>query len=74
MLKHAAESGAKVYEETRVSELRFDTSVSKAPGRPQSALYETKSGIKGEITFDYLVDASGRAGIMSTKCVDLLTA
>ncbi|KAI0751654.1 FAD/NAD-P-binding domain-containing protein [Daedaleopsis nitida] len=67
VLRHAAESGAKVYEETRVTELRFDTSVSKAPGRPQSALYETKSGVKGEITFDYLVDASGRAGIMSTK-------
>ncbi|KAI9061696.1 FAD/NAD(P)-binding domain-containing protein [Trametes sanguinea] len=36
-------------------------------GRPRSVLYETAFGGKGEITFDYLVDASGRAGIMSTK-------
>ncbi|KAH9895211.1 FAD/NAD-P-binding domain-containing protein [Cubamyces lactineus] len=36
-------------------------------GRPRSVVYETAFGGKGEITFDYLVDASGRAGIMSTK-------
>ncbi|EIW62958.1 FAD/NAD-P-binding domain-containing protein [Trametes versicolor FP-101664 SS1] len=36
-------------------------------GRPQSVSYETAFGGTGEITFDYLVDASGRAGLMSTK-------
>ncbi|KAH9859007.1 FAD/NAD-P-binding domain-containing protein [Lenzites betulinus] len=36
-------------------------------GRPKSVTYETAFGGKGEITFDYLVDASGRAGLMSTK-------
>ncbi|OBZ69478.1 Tryptophan 2-halogenase [Grifola frondosa] len=36
-------------------------------GRPISAAYETAFGGKGDIKFDYLIDASGRAGIMSTK-------
>lgn len=36
-------------------------------GRPKSVIYETVFGGKREITFDYLVDASGRAGILSTK-------
>ncbi len=36
-------------------------------GRPKSVSYETAFGGTGEITFDYLVDASGRAGLMSTK-------
>ncbi|KZT04732.1 FAD/NAD(P)-binding domain-containing protein [Laetiporus sulphureus 93-53] len=36
-------------------------------GRPTSAVYETVMGGKGEIAFDFLVDASGRAGLMSTK-------
>ncbi|RPD78118.1 FAD/NAD(P)-binding domain-containing protein [Lentinus tigrinus ALCF2SS1-7] len=36
-------------------------------GRPHSVMYESAYGAKREITFDYLVDASGRAGIMSTK-------
>ena len=36
-------------------------------GRPRAVVYETAYGAKREITFDYLVDASGRAGIMSTK-------
>jgi len=38
-------------------------------GRPIKAIYETANGGKGEIEFEYLVDASGRAGVMSTKCV-----
>ncbi|KAI0779599.1 FAD/NAD-P-binding domain-containing protein [Fomes fomentarius] len=98
LLKHAASSGAKVYEQTRVTEITFDNTPPPSPvrasaphrlpfqrrsstvefattqpqhaaalGRPRSVLYETAFGAKREITFDYLVDASGRAGIMSTK-------
>ncbi|CCM00155.1 uncharacterized protein FIBRA_02183 [Fibroporia radiculosa] len=36
-------------------------------GRATSAQYETVLGGRGEIKFDFLVDASGRAGIISTK-------
>ncbi|KAI0711652.1 hypothetical protein C8Q76DRAFT_652958 [Earliella scabrosa] len=67
LLKHARESGAKVFEETRVKEVRFEDDASVTIGRPRSVTYETGEGVKGEITFDYLVDASGRAGLMSTK-------
>lgn len=41
-------------------------------GRPVSATYTREDGTKGEIAFDYLVDASGRAGLMSTKCASFL--
>ena len=37
------------------------------PGRPVSASWSRKDGGSGRINFDYLVDASGRAGIVSTK-------
>ncbi|KAI0743665.1 hypothetical protein C8Q80DRAFT_855359 [Daedaleopsis nitida] len=101
LLKHAAECGAKVYEQTRVTDITFENTPPPSPirsffpqipfrapgarrsstvefavngpqdaatlGRPRSVIYETALGAKREITFDYLVDASGRAGIMSTK-------
>ena len=41
---------------------------SNAPSfRPTSATYERTDGTKGTISFDYLVDASGRAGVVATK-------
>ena len=52
---------------TKAADTRADTAASL--GRPFKALYETANGGKGEIEFDYLVDASGRAGLMSTKFV-----
>ncbi|KZT69721.1 FAD/NAD(P)-binding domain-containing protein [Daedalea quercina L-15889] len=119
LLQHASASGARVFEQARVTELLFDHSLptknalNSAPsrssllrpslnrkvsegssslkavaeetsstgtsedageletstrlGRPVKALYETTNGGRGEIEFDYLVDASGRAGLMSTK-------
>lgn len=38
-----------------------------AIGRPVKASYARADGTKGEISFDYLVDASGRYGLLSTK-------
>lgn len=37
------------------------------PGRPVSAAWTRKDGSTGNIQFDYLVDASGRQGLVSTK-------
>lgn len=54
----------------RTSAVEFalnDSPSADSLGRPQSVTYETAFGGTGEITFDYLVDASGRAGLMSTK-------
>lgn len=36
-------------------------------GRPVKASYSRADGSTGEISFDYLVDASGRYGLLSTK-------
>jgi flavin-dependent dehydrogenase len=53
--------GAQVFEETKVTALDFDGT------RPISASWKNKSGEASTIRFDYVIDASGRAGIMSTK-------
>jgi flavin-dependent dehydrogenase len=68
LLKHAEECGVEVFEETTVTGVKFqDDDIKK---RPISLDYEDKSGNEaatGTITFDYLVDASGRNGVMSLK-------
>jgi flavine halogenase len=61
-----------VYEEVKVISLSFSAT---DPSRPVSALWTTRScgpdgkpeEQKGETSFDYLIDASGRAGILSTQ-------
>lgn len=61
LLDHAGKCGANVFQETRVTELQFDGS------RPVSASWKAVDGSEGQISFDYLVDASGRNGVMSVK-------
>ncbi|KAK0205472.1 hypothetical protein DFS33DRAFT_1383378 [Desarmillaria ectypa] len=66
LLRHAEELGAQVFENHRVTSLVFaDNNVSE--GRPTNAEFRRPDGELRSISFDYLVDASGRAGIMSTK-------
>jgi len=66
LLRHAEESGARVFEETTVTDIMFEET--KGSGkRPTIAYYRRKNGEIGQIRFEYLVDASGRNGIMSTK-------
>lgn len=71
LFKNAATNGASVHDGTKVTAIHFIPSDSTAyttePGRPIAADYVSKSGVSGTIKFDYLVDASGRAGVMSTK-------
>ncbi|KAF9527204.1 hypothetical protein CPB83DRAFT_856550 [Crepidotus variabilis] len=62
LLKHAAEKGAEVYLETRIGDVNLQN-------RPYSASWSNK-GQTGTITFDYIVDCSGRQGILSTKLFD----
>jgi flavin-dependent dehydrogenase len=64
LLKHAAEQGVKVFEMVEVRSLHFDGN------RPVRASYMVKgengnAGELGEITFDYMIDASGRRGVMA---------
>lgn len=65
LLRHASKCGTTVFEETRVTEVQFE---GEGHGRPVSATWKnTGNGMEGSISFDYLVDASGRNGIISTK-------
>ncbi|KAF8801165.1 FAD/NAD(P)-binding domain-containing protein [Phlegmacium glaucopus] len=65
MLRHAQKEGVKVFEETKVESIDFEGDPQTS--RPISATWLKKDGDTGKIAFDWLVDASGRAGVMSTK-------
>jgi flavin-dependent dehydrogenase len=75
MLDHAESSGARVFQGAKVESIQFSPALDFSanakdcdPGRAVSAAWSRKSdGATGSITFDYLVDCSGRNGIMSTK-------
>lgn len=74
MFRHAGEEGARIYDGVKITEVQFEeTDVegfdpkAQSPGRPVSATWSRKDGSTGNIKFDYIVDASGRVGIMSTK-------
>ncbi|HTZ44507.1 MAG TPA: NAD(P)/FAD-dependent oxidoreductase [Jatrophihabitans sp.] len=66
LLEHAKTQGVEVHEGTRVSSLDFDGD------RPVAANWVATDDRErtGRIAFDYLVDASGRAGVMATKYLD----
>ena len=74
--RHAGKSGAKIFDGVKIESIEFDeNSGINVPadskvgnlGRPVSASWKRKDGTTGSIGFKYFVDASGRAGIMSTK-------
>ncbi|KAI1141345.1 FAD/NAD(P)-binding domain-containing protein [Hypoxylon sp. FL0543] len=76
LFKHAGSCGAKIFDSTKVTELIFDPNVptdaastfdGPNPGRPVSATWKHKDGSTGTISFNYVVDASGRRGILSTQ-------
>jgi flavin-dependent dehydrogenase len=61
LLEHSKSQGVKVFEGTEIRHLSFDGD------RPRSATWSQPGGATGEISFDFLIDASGRAGIMATR-------
>ncbi|KUL83536.1 hypothetical protein ZTR_10554 [Talaromyces verruculosus] len=75
IFRHAGKSGAKIFDGVKVTSLEFvpneganlPTDGTADPGRPVSATWTAKDGRTGSISFDYLVDASGRVGIVTTK-------
>ncbi|KAK8006929.1 hypothetical protein PG989_000919 [Apiospora arundinis] len=74
LFKHAGKSGAKVFDQIKVNDIEFKPSGLPAsgeipdPGRPVSATWQNKATkFSGRIEFEYLVDCTGRAGIVSTK-------
>jgi flavin-dependent dehydrogenase len=71
MFKHAGKSGAKIFDGVKVSEVNFQPPDNQTGptdlGRPISASWQHKDGSSGAIKFRYLVDASGRAGLICNK-------
>ncbi|GAB1313207.1 Tryptophan 2-halogenase [Madurella fahalii] len=75
MFQHAGENGAKIFDGVQVKSIQFENPTQAPegepnpnPGRPVAATYTVKdTGVTGTIAFDYVVDASGRIGILSTK-------
>lgn len=65
LLRHAAESGARVCEGVQVTGIEFSSGADNK--RPVLAEWTSDRGGCGKIRFNWLVDASGRVGIMSTK-------
>ncbi|KAH9990960.1 hypothetical protein BJV74DRAFT_772520, partial [Russula compacta] len=62
LLDHAETTGARVFQSTKVMSLNFSGE------RPISAQWTHGPSLRsGTIAFDYLVDASGRAGLMSSR-------
>lgn len=64
LFKHAQESGCSAHEGYKVKSLDFHH---QETDRPIRANFLRPDGSEGSISFDYLVDASGRSGLMSTK-------
>ncbi|KAI1776978.1 FAD/NAD(P)-binding domain-containing protein [Hypoxylon cercidicola] len=78
LFKHAGSCGAKIFDATKVASIEFAPATTPATGgalqpdqsdlgRPVSATWTQKDGTTGIIEFQYLIDASGRQGILSTK-------
>ncbi|KAI1779470.1 hypothetical protein F4818DRAFT_141579 [Hypoxylon cercidicola] len=72
LFKHATECGVKTFDGTKVASIEFaprDPASTDARnfGPPVSATWTRKDGSSGTISLDYIVDASGRAGLISTK-------
>ncbi|KAF9070286.1 FAD/NAD-P-binding domain-containing protein [Rhodocollybia butyracea] len=68
LLRHASVCGANVIEKVKVTSIEFEDN--DPMKRPIAAHYKSTDGSKevtGEIKFEFLVDASGRAGLMSTR-------
>ena len=73
IFKHAGKSGAQIFDQTKVDSIDFESTDEgwvddlPNPGRPVSATWSRKDGSSGVIRFDDLIDASGRAGVITTK-------
>ncbi|MCW2881637.1 MAG: putative tryptophan halogenase [Sphaerisporangium sp.] len=63
LLDHARELGVEVFEGVSVRDVEFDGDRAVA-----ARWYETKDGDRGgRIAFDYVIDASGRSGVLATR-------
>ncbi|KAK6078946.1 hypothetical protein SCUP234_05872 [Seiridium cupressi] len=74
LFRHAGKSGAKAFDGVTVTSIDFapsngaNGSAVHSPGKPISASwFKKEDGTSGVINFSYIIDATGRAGLLSTK-------
>jgi flavin-dependent dehydrogenase len=72
MFRHAGDCGAGIFDGTKVTSIKFEPENDPAmsfssPGTPVSVSWSKKDGMTGSTRFKYLIDATGRAGLMSTR-------
>ncbi|MBO0880729.1 MAG: tryptophan 7-halogenase, partial [Mycobacterium sp.] len=65
LLRNAAQQGAEVIEEAKVTNVVFDGD------RPSAVEWQSRDSQHQTSTFDFLVDASGRAGVLSRQHFDM---
>ncbi|KAF8999777.1 hypothetical protein BDQ17DRAFT_1391411 [Cyathus striatus] len=63
IFNHAKESGARCFDGVRVTRIDFEER--GGVPCPKSAAWKTSDGQSGEISFEWLIDASGRNGLIS---------
>jgi flavin-dependent dehydrogenase len=61
LLDNAREQGARVIEEAAVQDVEFDGE------RPAAVLWKGKDGVQQRLAFDWVIDASGRAGVLAVQ-------
>ncbi|KUN16321.1 FAD-binding protein [Streptomyces corchorusii] len=68
LLEHARAQGADVREEARAQRVDFEAGGGRGPaGRAVEATWAGRGTAAGRVRFRYLVDASGRAGLLATR-------
>ncbi|KAL5513598.1 hypothetical protein ACEPAH_3997 [Sanghuangporus vaninii] len=68
LFQHAAKCGAQVFDGIKVTSVKFKDDGDPLIARPIEACYKGMAdGREGGISFKYLVDASGRTGLLSQK-------
>jgi flavine halogenase len=67
MFRHAEKEGCVAFDETKIDSIEFENNGDPKTSRPIAAKWTNKDGKSGKISFEWLVDASGRAGVMSTQ-------
>ncbi|KAF9002901.1 radH flavin-dependent halogenase [Cyathus striatus] len=63
IFEHAKYCGATVFDQTKVVDIIF----SKDGRHPIAATWKRRNGLEGKVEFDFLVDATGRQGMLSTR-------
>ncbi|KAF8067711.1 hypothetical protein FPV67DRAFT_1764766 [Lyophyllum atratum] len=66
LLRHASACGARVFEGAEVTSILFKES-EDGQGYPHAVTWTDEQGKTGSTAFRYLVDASGRRGMLATK-------